>query len=300
MADVSLQEVTRFCRVCKSNKPFAQFSTEKHRCTQCRKTYSREWARRNQDKVKAGQQRYKESLKLDPPKRLRLQRERKQRRAQVVATQVAMLGPDCTKTCSQCEHIRPLHDFSRLRVGLHGRHNVCRECHKARHHQTYQSLKAAGICTECKVSPSRPGRVQCEPCGVIASQRQRDLRCSLIAKGFCCQCCRKQQLPNAQYCERCYLRNVSFRYFRTREHGDALLRMLNEQKWRCAYTGEPLVLGVNDSLDHKNPRSRYPEQALGLDNLEWVTRLVNTTKGAQTKTEFLCLVEAIYTKLIRS
>jgi 5-methylcytosine-specific restriction endonuclease McrA len=43
---------------------------------------------------------------------------------------------------------------------------------------------------------------------------------------------------------------------------------LVSQGYRCVYTGELLVLGVNDSLDHIYPASRFPERAKDPNNLK--------------------------------
>ena len=53
------------------------------------------------------------------------------------------------------------------------------------------------------------------------------------------------------------------------------------------------MLGVNDSLDHVYPVSRYPERATDPTNVEWVCRTINGMKRNRTPEEFLALLAQI-------
>ena len=64
--------------------------------------------------------------------------------------------------------------------------------------------------------------------------------------------------------------------------------------WKCAYTGDLLVVGDNLSFDHMDPISRFPERRYDPDNVEPVTWQVNLMKRDLTKQEFLALVGRIY------
>lgn len=72
--------------------------------------------------------------------------------------------------------------------------------------------------------------------------------------------------------------------------GAAIAAKLREQGHACAYTGEKIVLGVNDSLDHIYPARRFPHLRNDPKNVEWVTRLVNTMKTDLTREEFLTMI----------
>lgn len=61
--------------------------------------------------------------------------------------------------------------------------------------------------------------------------------------------------------------------------------LLEQQGYRCAYSGRALTLGPNATLDHKTPRSRGGTNEL--PNLQWVTRRVNTMKTDFTHEEFI-------------
>jgi 5-methylcytosine-specific restriction endonuclease McrA len=88
-------------------------------------------------------------------------------------------------------------------------------------------------------------------------------------------------------CEPCYFRKTSTDCLRTAKHGELIGEKLKSQNYRCAYTGELIVLGVNDSLDHILPISRFPELRHDPANTEWVTRKVNCMKWDSTREEFL-------------
>jgi CRISPR/Cas system Type II protein with McrA/HNH and RuvC-like nuclease domain len=68
---------------------------------------------------------------------------------------------------------------------------------------------------------------------------------------------------------------------------------LEDQNYRCPYTGILLKPGDNMSLDHILPTSRFPDLAGSIDNVEWVLDRVNLMKGNLTKEEFLQAVELI-------
>lgn len=75
---------------------------------------------------------------------------------------------------------------------------------------------------------------------------------------------------------------------------ERLRTKLIAQDYKCAYTGKTLVVGLNASVDHKNPSARFPDQRDALKNLEWVDVEVNRAKRCLTKEEFidLCIIVA--------
>ena len=69
--------------------------------------------------------------------------------------------------------------------------------------------------------------------------------------------------------------------------GRQLKAILERQAYRCPYSGEILVPGQNASKDHKLPKSRYPELATDVENIEWASLRVNKMKHDMTREEFL-------------
>jgi hypothetical protein len=97
------------------------------------------------------------------------------------------------------------------------------------------------------------------------------------------------------YCERHWLVQAAWRNnLGGRDaSGQRLKKMLEAQGFKCAYTGKPLALGVNASIDHKNPRGRFPSQRSVWKNVEWVDLEVNRAKRLLTKAEFIRLCHLI-------
>lgn len=60
-----------------------------------------------------------------------------------------------------------------------------------------------------------------------------------------------------------------------------LLGKLSNQNFKCAYTGIPLIPGINASLDHKKAYSKSRDDSI--DNLVWVDTLLNRHKGTGDK-----------------
>lgn len=95
------------------------------------------------------------------------------------------------------------------------------------------------------------------------------------------------------FCERCYFKKTSTDCLKTARHAELLGQKLKTQKYRCAYTGEKIVLGLNDSLDHILPISKFPELRHDPENTEWVTRKVNCMKWDSTRDEFIATAYAV-------
>jgi hypothetical protein len=127
-----------------------------------------------------------------------------------------------------------------------------------------------------------------------------------IETGKCSECGKFEPLDafskNERFrpCESCYFKKCSKNAFGTRKYAAFIKAKLDAQGWKCAYTGEVLVLGVNDSLDHIFPAFHFPELKNDPCNTEWVTRKVNEMKRDRTPDEFLALIESILHYRLRS
>jgi hypothetical protein len=76
----------------------------------------------------------------------------------------------------------------------------------------------------------------------------------------------------------------------------AIKQKLLDQGSACYYTGVPLVLGVNDSLDHLLSVSKHPELRADIDNVVWCTREINTMKNGMDRDEFLTVCRLLATR----
>jgi hypothetical protein len=92
-------------------------------------------------------------------------------------------------------------------------------------------------------------------------------------------------------CLRDWFKNVASIHFGTRKLGEALQSIWDAQKGLCVYSGEPLVPGQTASLDHKTPITRGG--VIAVENVQWVSKRVNTMKTDMTDFEFVNLCEVI-------
>lgn len=163
--------------------------------------------------------------------------------------------------------------------------------------QRYHRLRAQGLCALCGKVPVS-SFVHCANCkakilaGTTAwKQRMRDT-------GMCNRCGKMPCLETMKdrcdsFCERCYFKKTSTDCLKTAAHAEMLGQKLKAQNYRCAYTGEEIILGLNDSLDHILPISKYPELRHDPENTEWVTRKVNCMKWDSTRDEFIATAYAV-------
>ena len=70
--------------------------------------------------------------------------------------------------------------------------------------------------------------------------------------------------------------------------------MLQKQSYRCPYSGLPLEVGGNASIDHIIAKSVRPDLRYEPSNLQWVDVDVNRMKSDKTHEEFIALIERIY------
>jgi 5-methylcytosine-specific restriction endonuclease McrA len=159
-------------------------------------------------------------------------------------------------------------------------------------------LTAAGLCSRCGKMPPRPLLKTCKPCSniVITTLRARITR--HVENGTCPACGRREVLPTMRgkrrsFCEECYFKKTSTDCLRTAKHAETLAQKLREQNYRCAYTGEEIILGLNDSLDHVLPISRFPHLRHDPANTQWVTRKANCMKWDSTHEEFIATAYAV-------
>lgn len=130
----------------------------------------------------------------------------------------------------------------------------------------------------------------------------REKRCfKLIKNGLCTSCGSEKHMIHFKnrniknkHCQTCYLKLMSITYLGTANRWKELFNVLERQNFICPYTGDKLVLGINDSIDHILASSRYPEKKHDINNLRWVSREVNRMKYNYTPEEFINLIEKIY------
>lgn len=175
----------------------------------------------------------------------------------------------------------------------------CREYANELAKQRRDKRSADGVCCKCggKVS----GRKTCANCLLPARRFHRTVLVRRMEAGLCTQCGRLPPMsvvsdttPYRQLCQTCYIKRKASSSLGSEKHWETLLAILERQDWRCKYTGEPLILGVNASVDHIQSRARFPELSDDPTNIEWTTLVINQVKRDLTPKEFLLLVKQVH------
>lgn len=166
---------------------------------------------------------------------------------------------------------------------------------RARNLTTKQKRKARGLCVNCGQRPALENRSYCSECKSLMVVNAQKRRAECVAQGRCWQCRKASILPNHnRLCETCYFRVTAKQRLGGFKYWQVLKAKFDEQRGRCAYTGIPLILGVNASLDHIMPSLHYPHLRRDPNNIEWVSRAVNEMKRDRTPDEFLSLIKSIF------
>lgn len=135
---------------------------------------------------------------------------------------------------------------------------------------------------------------RCEPCRVYGRTKERRRNRRNEAAADACDRCggpragdpmRPWLAPESRRCSTCIFKERSKNHFRSNRHWKALSVLFLVQEGRCAISGDPIVLGRNDSLDHRVPLCKGGAAALG--NVWWTTRRANTIKSDQSLEELV-------------
>ena len=175
---------------------------------------------------------------------------------------------------------------------------TCAERMRAYQQRRRSRRSSEALCLDCG-QPTGSGHRKCAKCrrrdvGYVRSRSEY-----WAGHGLCADCGKAPPLEStaspARYprCEVCYFRRAIKDRLGSSKEWRNLRDKLIAQDYRCPYTGELLILGVNDSVDHIYPVARFPERAHDLNNIEWVSRSVNEMKRDRTPDEFMSLIARI-------
>lgn len=140
----------------------------------------------------------------------------------------------------------------------------------------------------------------------LKSSRASSLKCvrkravKFTTVGLCCKCGKQPYMESIRECPisnlvciTCYMKSAARLHLGSSTLWKILLDKLENQNYLCPYTGDTLILGINASVDHIKPKSKFSELQHDPVNIEWVTLSVNKAKQALTQEEFLHLVKKI-------
>lgn len=156
-----------------------------------------------------------------------------------------------------------------------------------------------GLCRDCGHQREDEDFVSCQRCRERGKKKSSDYRKEAIKYGHCSDCRTgiglqsMIDLGKVPLCEECYLKRMAVNNGFNVKDGAALKQILEAQNFRCYYTGELITLGGDASIDHKNPKSRFPEQINDLNNICWSTLDINFLKRTRTVSEFIMLCKKV-------
>lgn len=126
----------------------------------------------------------------------------------------------------------------------------------------------------------------------INEAKERELK--RLSKGQCSYCTTKR-LPNSNtLCEKHWFEGVSKHHLGTRTKWCEIKVILEEQDYKCTYTGLILTPALDASVDHIIPLSTDPERHNKIENLQWVHSDINRMKNNHSEEDFLKYIKLIY------
>jgi hypothetical protein len=169
------------------------------------------------------------------------------------------------------------------------------ESAKKRKRMRQEILEEARLCMKCETPLAPRDKKRCRICRLQIKQRKKVRQAQLRAEGRCLLCSSRQIITTGKHslCEKCYFKQTAQARMGNRKFWKALANLWDRQGGRCAYTDLPLRLGLDASLDHILPVSRFPARRADPTNVQWVYHRINRMKGGSTPEEFLTLVRLV-------
>lgn len=183
----------------------------------------------------------------------------------------------------------------------------CIECGKERNHtsiiycqecRTKNTKRSNGLKKKkikeniniCKYCLKDCGQRVCDTCKAKQIEYRRKRRAEFISNGKCDIC--GGNTINGKKCHKHYLQAASQTAFGTKNHWEYLFELLKKQDFKCWYSGIPLVLGFNTSIEHKNSLAKN-SNAKTIDNVVWADLQVNLCKRDLSASEFINLCKQV-------
>lgn len=103
----------------------------------------------------------------------------------------------------------------------------------------------------------------------------------------CTRCRTKGPVNGITRCWACALKHLALRHLGNSGKWRSLANLFSTQKGKCAYTGRDLTLGVNASVEHILPSSKFPHKSNDIKNICWVDTQINSMKNDSSFEEFI-------------
>jgi hypothetical protein len=147
-----------------------------------------------------------------------------------------------------------------------------------------------GVCSHCHKRPAEGWA--CDICRASNAATKKALRDSRRKSGLCIKC-GKPTNASTVYCELHAVQSMLVKAMGTTCYLETILAKLHAQRYKCYYSGLPIILGATASLDHRNPRVRFPDEWSDPNNIVWVHKIINRMKTDMTHTEFVDMCTTI-------
>ncbi len=167
----------------------------------------------------------------------------------------------------------------------------CDEC-RASAKNRRAGLIAAGLCVKCREPRDGPFK-KCNACTKAYNDKNAARMADRKARGLCSYCSTPCYQHGERLCTVCLLKAVAMSTLGSTKRWPELRTLFDKQEAKCAYTGVDIVIRearrsdqrFTASLDHKVPRSLGGPDSI--ENLQWVSWLVNRAKTDMTHEQFI-------------
>lgn len=205
---------------------------------------------------------------------------------------------------------------------------------KQRYDGAWKRRLAQGLCGECGQEPYVPGRqrgrlcsakrhanykarrekaieenrcltvgcgepidknARCVQCREKTKAGIRKYRQHRLANG-CCEYCGSHLSGRKKVCDECCCKRLAKTHTGDRENWPQLMALFKEQGGRCAFTGIPIEIGVNASIDHIVPRGKSGANAV--ENFQWVHICMNVLRRNIDEAEFMVILEEFLSTML--
>lgn len=160
---------------------------------------------------------------------------------------------DIEKFCGSCKKLVPIENFHKDSGNRDGLKYTCKDC-----------------------------------CHIVDKRRYREQNKISEEKGIC-RTYSCSNIPNkgSRTCEVHFYYKIASNTLKSVAFWQDIRAIAERQNYICPLTGDTLVAGVNMSLDHIKPTSKYPELLTDLKNLQWLSKWANWAKGSLSQEEFI-------------
>ena len=151
---------------------------------------------------------------------------------------------DIEKFCGRCKTLVPIGNFHKDKGNRDGLKYACKACVRIYLSVRYKKNKA---------DADRNGTCRCFGCKIVTE-------------------------VGAAYCTDHFFKNSAHGTLKNSSLWQDIKKLAEKQNYICPLTGDKLIAGVNMSLDHIKPSSKYPHLLQDLNNLQWLSKWANLAK----------------------